>query len=41
MLRGHHAPLSEGCTPIVPLEIAPWGDAFGMFVDKVRRRVDG
>jgi PhnB protein len=34
MLRGYYAGLAEGGTPIVPLETAPWGDTFGMFVDK-------
>jgi PhnB protein len=33
-LRGYHAGLSEGGTLIVPLETAPWGDTFGMFVDR-------
>jgi PhnB protein len=34
VLRAYHAGLSEGGTPVVPLETAPWGDTFGMFVDK-------
>ncbi|MCW2601961.1 MAG: hypothetical protein JWN61_96 [Pseudonocardiales bacterium] len=33
-LRGYFAGLSDGGTPTVPLETAPWGDTFGMFVDK-------
>lgn len=33
-LRGYFAGLSEGGTPIVALEAAPWGDVFGMVVDR-------
>lgn len=33
-LRAWWAALSEGATIGQPLEIAPWGDAFGMLVDK-------
>jgi len=33
-LRGYWAALSEGATSVLPLEIAPWGDAFGMCTDK-------
>jgi PhnB protein len=33
-LRGYWNKLSEGSTPIVPLETAPWGDTFGMLTDK-------
>ncbi len=33
-LRGYWQKLIDGGTINVPLEIAPWGDAFGMLVDK-------
>ncbi|MRG60067.1 VOC family protein [Agromyces sp. CFH 90414] len=33
-LRGYWEALSEGGTPVLPLEVAPWGDAFGMLVDR-------
>lgn len=33
-LTGYFNKLSEGGTPGVPLEKAPWGDKFGMFTDK-------
>lgn len=33
-LRGYWDKLSEGGTVTVPLERAPWGDSFGMCVDK-------
>lgn len=33
-LRGYFAGLSEGGTVPQPLEPAPWGDEFGMLVDK-------
>lgn len=33
-LRGYWGKLSEGGTVTVPLERAPWGDSFGMCVDK-------
>lgn len=33
-LRGYWAKLSDGGTVAQPLEVAPWGDAFGMVVDK-------
>jgi PhnB protein len=33
-LRGYWDKLSEGGTVTVPLEPAPWGDSFGMCVDK-------
>ncbi len=33
-LRGYWEKLSEGGTVTVPLERAPWGDSFGMCVDK-------
>ena len=34
MLRGWCAGLSEGGQVRQPLEPAPWGDEFGMFVDR-------
>ena len=34
VLRGYWEKLSEGGTPGVPLEKAPWGDTFGMCTDK-------
>ncbi|WP_394553188.1 VOC family protein [Agromyces sp. MMS24-JH15] len=33
-LRGYWAQLSEGATIVEPLEVAPWGDAFGMLTDR-------
>ena len=33
-LRGYWEKLSEGSTPIEPLTVAPWGDAFGMLIDR-------
>jgi len=33
-LRGYWGKLSEGGTPMMPLEKAPWGDTFGMLTDK-------
>jgi PhnB protein len=33
-LTGWFNALSAGGTPIVPLNKAPWGDTFGMFLDK-------
>ncbi|GAA1402619.1 VOC family protein [Oerskovia paurometabola] len=33
-LRGYWAKLSSSGTVTVPLEVAPWGDAFGMCVDR-------
>ncbi|QAY73031.1 VOC family protein [Agromyces protaetiae] len=33
-LRGYWAGLLEGGTAVLPLEVAPWGDAFGMVADK-------
>ena len=33
-LTGYWDKLSEGATITVPLETAPWGDTFGMLVDK-------
>lgn len=33
-LRGYWAKLSEGATVEVPLEVAPWGDAFGSLEDR-------
>lgn len=33
-LRGYFASLAEGGTVSQPLEPAPWGDEFGMLVDK-------
>jgi PhnB protein len=34
LLRDYFEKLSAGGTVIVPLAQAPWGDTFGMFVDK-------
>jgi PhnB protein len=34
VLRGYWDELSSGGTVTVPLEVAPWGDAFGMCVDR-------
>jgi PhnB protein len=34
VLRGWFDGLSEGGTPGVPFEQAPWGDVFGMFTDR-------
>lgn len=33
-LRGYYEKLVEGGMPTQPLEKAPWGDTFGMLVDK-------
>ena len=33
-LRGYYEKLSAGGTIGMPLEKAPWGDAFGMLIDK-------
>ena len=33
-LRGFWEKLSDGATIVEPLERAPWGDSFGMLVDK-------
>ena len=33
-LRGYWAGLSDGAQILQPLEVAPWGDAFGSLVDK-------
>jgi len=33
-LRGYWAALSEGGTIEMPLELAPWGDAFGQLTDR-------
>ncbi len=33
-LRGYWAELSDGGTVSLPLETAPWGDSFGMCIDK-------
>lgn len=33
-LRGYWQKLSDGATILAPLEQAPWGDTFGMCVDK-------
>ncbi|MCU1440483.1 MAG: hypothetical protein JWP85_1480 [Rhodoglobus sp.] len=33
-LRGYWEKLSDGATIVEPLELAPWGDSFGMLVDK-------
>ena len=33
-LRGWYGALSDGATIVEPLTVAPWGDAFGMFVDR-------
>jgi PhnB protein len=33
-LRGHWDKLADGGTVVMPLEKAPWGDVFGMCVDK-------
>jgi PhnB protein len=33
-LRGYYEKLSAGGTILEPLEVAPWGDAFGMFNDQ-------
>ena len=33
-LRGYWNGLAAGGQPIIPLEKAPWGDAFGMLIDK-------
>ena len=33
-LRGYWSKLADGGTITEPLEVAPWGDAFGMLVDR-------
>lgn len=33
-LRGYWDKLSDGSTTVMPLEKAPWGDTFGMCVDR-------
>ena len=33
-LRGYWDKLADGGTIVQPLEVAPWGDAFGMLTDK-------
>ena len=33
-LRGYWEKLADGGTIVQPLEVAPWGDAFGMLVDR-------
>ncbi len=33
-LKGYYEKLSDGGTVTMPLEKAPWGDSFGMFVDR-------
>lgn len=33
-IRGYWERLSEGATVLQPLEVAPWGDAFGMLIDR-------
>lgn len=33
-LRGYYDKLVDGGTVVEPLEVAPWGDAFGMLVDR-------
>ena len=33
-LRGYWDKLSDGGEVAMPLEVAPWGDAFGQLVDK-------
>jgi PhnB protein len=33
-LRGYWDKLVDGGTVIEPLEVAPWGDAFGMLIDR-------
>ena len=33
-LRGYWEGLSEGGTVVMPFEKAPWGDTFGMFIDR-------
>ncbi|NEM91844.1 VOC family protein [Galbitalea soli] len=33
-LRGYYEKLSEGGTVTMPLDMAPWGDWFGMLVDR-------
>ena len=41
-LRGYWEKLADGATVVMPLERAPWGDVFGMCVDRfgVRWMVD-
>jgi PhnB protein len=33
-LRGYYDRLAEGGTVTMPLDVAPWGDTFGMLVDR-------
>ena len=33
-LRGYYDKLKEGGTETMPLEKAPWGDSFGMLMDR-------
>jgi PhnB protein len=33
-LRGYWDKLTDGGDVLQPLEVAPWGDAFGMLVDR-------
>jgi PhnB protein len=33
-LRGYWDKLADGATVTMPLERAPWGDTFGMLVDR-------
>ncbi|GAA1939853.1 VOC family protein [Agromyces allii] len=33
-IRGYWNGLSDGATVLQPLEVAPWGDAFGMLLDR-------
>ncbi len=33
-LRGYWDKLSDGATIVMPMETAPWGDSFGMLVDR-------
>jgi PhnB protein len=33
-LRGYYEKLSDGGTVTMPLDAAPWGDVFGMVVDR-------
>lgn len=34
LLTAYYKKLSEGGTDVLPLDMAPWGDKFGMFTDK-------
>ncbi|ANJ28020.1 VOC family protein [Agromyces aureus] len=34
VIRGYWNGLSDGATVLQPLEVAPWGDAFGMLLDR-------